>query len=246
MSLPLSPPALDGAAERRAAVERLREMLRRRGVGAAVLPALAGEAAEAPLPPPAVVKDGVLLEGLRPGALVVVTGPRASGKASLALGPLAEASRAGELVAVVDGTGRLFPPALALLGAELSRVLVLRATGVLAAWAGEQVLGSGLFAAVALLEPGRLDRAALRRLQLAAERSGSRALLVSREAGPAAGLVEARLEAEALLPLGEARLSEAERSPVSSPPRRCRARLIRRGERAPRTVEVELRAPEEP
>jgi hypothetical protein len=253
---PPAPSPLDDGAERRATVERLRELLRQRGVGAAVLPAAEVGAARPSEPRP----GDAPLGDLRPGTLTAVSGPRSSGKTSLALSLLAEATRRGGLAAVVDGTGQIFPPALALLGAELERVLFLRTSpppsepgpetlpspgrrGLLSVWAAEQVLRSGAFAVVVLLEPGPVDRAALRRLQLAAERSGARALLVSREPGPSAGLAAARLEADAIAPWEEGRRPLEERSAVASPPRRCRARLARRGDGAARAVDVEIPPP---
>ena len=214
-------------------VEALRERLRAEGLGGSLQPASLLEGRSR--------SDGEgHPEGLRPGSLGAITGPRSSGKTSLALEAVAAATRAGRLAAVLDGTGRLFPTALALQGIDLGRVLILRATASRAVWAAEQVLSSTAFSAVLLVEPGPLSRAALRRLQLAAERSGARALIVTSGAEPAPGLVAARLRAEPVPPLRESRQGPDERSPVASPPRRCRTRFSCRGQGAPRTSEVVL------
>lgn len=63
-----------------------------------------------------------------------------------------------------------YPPALEQWGIDLTRVLIIRPrVPAESLWAAEQALGSGNCAAV-LLWPERLDNAASRRLQLAAER----------------------------------------------------------------------------
>lgn len=70
-----------------------------------------------------------------------------------------------------------YAPALAQLGIELGRLLVVRpATATEALWAAEQALGSGVCAAVLLWLKGTDDRW-LRRLKLAAEAGGALGVL---------------------------------------------------------------------
>lgn len=167
------------------------------------------------------------LQSQPPGTLGVVTGAWSSGKTSLVLAEVARVTRSGELAAVVDGTGWLFPPSLELQGARLDRVLILRpssskAVARKAVWAAEQVLRSGIFALTVLMEPGRLTGSALRRLQLAAERSDVRGLIVRRETS-AVGLVALRLHVE---PVPSQKSSS---STIAAPRRRCRVRIASRG-----------------
>ncbi|HTN54204.1 MAG TPA: hypothetical protein VML50_17475 [Anaeromyxobacter sp.] len=133
--------------------------------------------------------DAVLPGGGFPrGALSELAGGPASGKAAVALSLFA-ALGPDELYAWVDARGELYPPAAALLGVDLARLLVVRpgaaarrggpgaGPALAALWAAEALLGSGAFAAVAIdVPPARLARGAdavARRLQAAAEKGGA-------------------------------------------------------------------------
>ena len=87
----------------------------------------------------------------------------------------------GRVVAWVDPSGELYPPALAALGVDLSRLLVVRpADAAAAVWAAAACLACPAVAATVFAPPPghRLTRAHARRLQLAAERGGGVGLLV--------------------------------------------------------------------
>lgn len=123
----------------------------------------------------ALLPDG----GLRRGTLVEWLAARpASGAASLALIAAREASRAGGAVVVVDRRRSFYPPAAAGWGLELKNLLlVLPRSAADEQWAVDQVLRSPGVAAL-LAWPQRLDDREFRRLQLAAESSGTLGLLV--------------------------------------------------------------------
>jgi len=204
-------------------MEDLRALLRQRGV-----PLLhPAEVAEATSARESEEIRRSPLRGQPLGTLGVISGARSSGKTSLALEEVARVTRQGALAAVVDATGWLFPPSLALQGGRMDRVLVLRparskTTARKAVWAAEQVLRSGIFALTVLIEPRRLTGSALRRLQLAAERSGVRGLIVRQDAN-AVGMVTLRLHVEPVHP------REKPSSKIAAPPRRCRVRISSRG-----------------
>jgi hypothetical protein len=210
--------ARSGERPRGLALEDLREQLRLRGV-----PLLRADDLSRPHEEAAPL-DRSPLRDLPPGTLGEIVGPWSSGKTSLALAEVARLTRRGERAAVVDATGCIFPPALALLGARLERILILDAgaTAERATWAAEQVLRSGVFALTVLIEPGRLPGSALRRLQLAAERAGSRGLVVRRWPN-AEALASLRLRVEPLPP------RERPGSVFAAPPRRCRLQIGSRG-----------------
>ena len=65
------------------------------------------------------------LGGLPAGRVSEIAGPLSSGKTGLALRLLAEQTRAGKLVAIVDGTGQFYPPAAAAMGIDLRRTLLI-------------------------------------------------------------------------------------------------------------------------
>ncbi len=107
-------------AKAQAVIGQLRDEIRRReaSLPQASLGALAS--GYAPL-------DGLLPGGGFPlGRVVELTGARASGKTTLALMALARATRSGSLGAFVDPLRELYPPAARALGADLSRLLVVR------------------------------------------------------------------------------------------------------------------------
>jgi protein ImuA len=141
--------------------------------------------------------DGALPGGgFRRGGLTELAGGPASGKTAAALA-LFGALPAGELAAWVDGRGELYPPAAAALGVDLARLLVVRSgdrrlklpveqragargedPAMAAIWAGEALLASGAFGAVAIDVPlgaVRLRGAETiaRRLQAAVEKGGA-------------------------------------------------------------------------
>lgn len=102
-----------------ALIRRLREEIRRRETAPAadrpVLPSGFG-----PL-------DSLLPGGGFPaGRVVELCGPPASGKTTLALLAVAQATRQGGLTAFIDPSSELYPPAAQALGADLSRLLVVR------------------------------------------------------------------------------------------------------------------------
>lgn len=123
----------------------------------------------------ALLPDG----GLRRGTLVEWLAARpASGAASLALIAAREASRAGGAVVVVDRRRSFYPPAAIHWGLELKNLLLVLPRSVAdERWAIDQVLRSQGVAAL-LAWPQRLDDREFRRLQLAAETSGTLGLLV--------------------------------------------------------------------
>src|SRR5271157_1335925 len=90
------------------------------------------------LPPPRcptgiAVIDGLLGGGFPRGHLSEVAGAASSGRTALALGLLAEATRAGEIAAVVDAADAFDAASAVAAGAALERVLWVRAPHVRAA-----------------------------------------------------------------------------------------------------------------
>jgi protein ImuA len=136
--------------------------------------------------------DALLGGGFPRGAVVELCGGRASGKTALALAAVAAATAEGALCACVDARGELYAPALAALGVDLSRLLIVRppsgaargeASPRDALWAAEALLASGAFAAVVLDVAipaaarahggGASGEAMLRRLASAAQKGGA-------------------------------------------------------------------------
>jgi hypothetical protein len=127
--------------------------------------------------------------GFPAGRITELTGTIASGKTTLALLALARATRSGKLAAFVDPTNELYPPAALALGAELSRLLIvrppdpslcLRVAGMLAR--------SGTFAGLAVdLDPAPgLHPAGTPAWSKGVGAAGGRRLLEAAEAGRAA------------------------------------------------------------
>lgn len=209
-------------------VEALREELRQRGKGGTlVVTRGVGEEEADPktkVPPRSLDSLLELSQGRRRGALGVISGEWSSGKTSLALTQVARVTRNGQRAAVVDGTGWIFPPALALMEGDLKKVLVLQPPAERAIWATEQVLRSGLFSLAVLLEPRKLDRPALRRLQLAAERGRAFCLIIPRDPSSALpGLISLRLHVRSIPP-GET--SPPPGALIAAPPRQRRVRVL--------------------
>ncbi len=122
--------------------------------------------------------DAVVGGWPRPG-LAEIAGLPGSGRLGLVLPLLSSSSWAGRPVAIVDVLERLHPPGLPQLA--WSHLLVVRAGVERAAWAAEQLAGSGGVAATVLLDPGPLGRAGYRLLR-AAEQGGSTVLVLAERA----------------------------------------------------------------
>ncbi|MEM7409247.1 MAG: hypothetical protein AAF430_03305 [Myxococcota bacterium] len=73
--------------------------------------------------------DALLGNGLAPGSLAELSGPPSSGRTSLAWALLARATRAGELVGLVDPGDAFHPASADALGVQLERVLWARPPG---------------------------------------------------------------------------------------------------------------------
>ncbi|MFO0838551.1 MAG: hypothetical protein U1D55_08470 [Phycisphaerae bacterium] len=104
---------------------------------------------------------------------------------------------AARWLAYIDSTGDLYPPAAAQLGAALSRMLIVRAAGLDACWACEQLLRCRVFAAV-LFPTRSIDVQTSRRLQLAAEAGGGLGLLICTQASGGHSFAAGRLLFEPL------------------------------------------------
>ena len=172
-------------------VERLREQIRR--MQAAPRRGL-GRIRTGIGPLDALLPDG----GLFLGQAVELQGEAATGRTSVALRAVAEATRAERLCAWVDGPRELYAPAAHALGVALQRLLVVqpRAPGQLA-WAAAQLLRSGAFAVVVLdlTHTGvRLSPVEARRLQEAAGQGGTLLLMLSSRDCPAEGGLRLELE----------------------------------------------------
>ncbi len=169
--------------------------------------------------------DAVLaLGGLPAGRVSEIAGPPSSGKTGLALQLLAEQTRAGKLVAIVDGTGQFYPPAAAAMGIDLSRTLIiapkalsdesggkrgLRARtckddqAAALARAAEIIARSRSFSMILVDLPQhcKLQRTPARRLCVAAQATGSTILTLSGASGAVEGAA-ARIEASPCQALG--------------------------------------------
>ncbi len=97
-------------------ISQLREEIRRREKSSSWRPV--APSGFAPL-------DNLLPGGGFPaGRIVELTGTPASGKTTLAFMAMGKQTKAGRLVAYVDSSGELYPPAIQALGVELSRLLI--------------------------------------------------------------------------------------------------------------------------
>jgi recombination protein RecA len=150
--------------------------------------------------------DALLPAGGFPlGQVVELWGSAASGRMRLALKAVAEAHRALRLAAYVDGAGELYPPALAALGVNPSRLLWVHPPGATErhlssqlGWAALQLLRSGAFVCVVLdlTHTGlRLPPQTTKRLLDAASHSGGLLLLLTPEEAPADGSLRLHLTA---------------------------------------------------
>jgi recombination protein RecA len=160
------------------------------------------------LPTGVAAVDALLPAGGFPlGQVVELWGSAASGRTRLALRAVAEAHRALQLTAYVDGAGELYPPALSALGVNPARLLWVRPPGPSSAaryssshlgWAALQLLRSGAFGCVVLdlTHTGhRLPSQASKRLLDAATHSGGLLLLLTQEETPGDGSLRLRMTA---------------------------------------------------
>ena len=95
-------------------------------------------------PAPDLVSTGVaeidaLTAGLPRGALTEICGPASSGRTSLLLAALAEATRREEACALVDAGDAFDPHSAAAAGVELSRLLWVRCNNPMARWSDDPI-----------------------------------------------------------------------------------------------------------
>jgi protein ImuA len=163
--------------------------------------------------------------GLLRGTLVEwLAADEASGAACLALAAAREACRDDGPLLVVDGEEKFYPPAAALAGIDLERLIVVRVHQPRdETWALDQALRTPGLGAV-LGWTRQLSQRAARRLQLAAEASGGLGLLVRPEQArhepcwaearllvrPQGGMAGRRLQVELLRARGAASSSMVE------------------------------------
>jgi len=144
-----------------------------------------------PLPTGIAAVDGVLHGGFPRGRLSEVHGPASSGRTGLALGLLAQATRAGTLAAWVDPADALDPASVSAAGVDLPRLLWLRGDTrshplPAAVAAVGTLVGSGLFDVVVLdlagasrHDVGRLPGATWIRLQRMIEETPAALVLLA-------------------------------------------------------------------
>lgn len=120
----------------------------------------------------------LLEDGLPKGALIEVSGAAGSGKTEITLRFLAENPRLR--VAWIESEWTAYPCAFEQHRVSLSRVLFLE-SGHEALWTAHQTVRSGLFGIVVIHvgDASNHSEMALRRLQLAAERSGATVVLLT-------------------------------------------------------------------
>jgi protein ImuA len=116
--------------------------------------------------------------GLRRGTLVEWVAQPAAGAATLALVAARHACGEEGILVVLDRWRRFYPPAAAHLGIDLKRMILVRTANARDhLWGLTQILHSPGVAAV-LAWPEKLNDRAWRRLQLAAEQSGTLGLFI--------------------------------------------------------------------
>ncbi|MCB9654096.1 MAG: hypothetical protein H6729_08215 [Deltaproteobacteria bacterium] len=96
------------------------------------------------------VVDHLLGGGFPKGAVTVIAGRAGDGRMSLATALLAAETRAGRTAAWIDGRCTLYPPALALHGVLLNRLLMVRSQRPEVIRAAEQILQSGAFSCIVM------------------------------------------------------------------------------------------------
>ncbi len=150
--------------------------------------------------------EALLLGGLPAGRVSEIAGPSSSGKTALGLSLLAEQTRAGKLVAYVDGTGQFYPPAAAAMGLDLPRTLLIAPSCKRArsrdkdevsalARAAEIIARSRAFSMVLIDLPrhARVSEMPARRLRAASQATGTTIIALCTRAGDVEGAA-ARIE----------------------------------------------------
>lgn len=113
--------------------------------------------------PSGVPELDALLGGLPCPGVVELAGPVGVGRSRLAFALAVAAQREPEAeVAWVDPQRRLYPPAAALAGVALARLLLVRPPGEHLVWATEQVIRAGCFRLVVVADPGEVGVGAQR------------------------------------------------------------------------------------
>jgi hypothetical protein len=102
----------------------------------------------------------------RPG-IAELSGPVGSGRLGLALPAMARETHADRWLALVDPLSRLYPPGLE--GVRLDRLLLLRPSADKILWSAEQLLRSGVFPLVILLDAWNVGAGGRRLLHAAEE-----------------------------------------------------------------------------
>ena len=169
-----------------------------------------------------------------------------SGAQTLALRSACQACRRGGALMVLDRQGEFYPPAAARLGADLDRLIVVRAASAADdAWALDQSLRCPGVTAV-LAWPERLDGRTFRRLQLAVEEGGGLGVLVRPGAvrsEPSWADVRLLVEPMPLETACKLKIDSCQ-SAIGEPlgtMRRTRIHLLRcRGSAAGRSIDVEI------
>jgi hypothetical protein len=116
-----------------------------------------GAERETVLPTGIAALDTLVDGGLAAGRLSEISGPPSSGRTSVALSLLAQATESGALVGWIDGSDAFHPASATSAGACLERVLWARPPGVAeAVRCAERLLGARGFAVV-LLDAGRRE-----------------------------------------------------------------------------------------
>ena len=145
-------PALD-AEEKLARFAAVRELLARKGM---VVPTGEADAGDLPvreadaLPTGDEGIDALLPGGFPRRAVTEIAGARACGKTSLVARAVARVTAGRRMAAWIDPLGEAYPPAFAQAGADLSRLLWVRAPIGESLWAAEVLLQSGCFDLVVL------------------------------------------------------------------------------------------------
>ena len=116
-----------------------------------------------------------LLGGWPCPGISLIEGRPGLGRLGLVLPVLRNLTHEGRWVPIVDGAGWLHPPGLD--GVDLSRLILIR-PGSRVGWTTTQLVRSGGFPLVVVLDPPRLKQDG-RRLQYAAEQGNSAILLIS-------------------------------------------------------------------
>jgi hypothetical protein len=177
------------------------------------------------------------VELLRQGAITEIVGPLGSGRTSLVLGCLADATRDGGAAALVDGDDAFDPVTAAAAGVDLARTLWVRCGGRrdLALRAVDVLVRCPGFALVVLdvgESPPRLPLAAAFRWRLAARRAGVGLVVVGRRRVLGGGVT---------LAVSTDRHDVVWAGPAAAPTRldgtRTRLTVLRDGRPAPSAVE---------